>query len=533
MANVSISKPRKRLPVTPGVFLMDDYDASTKKHNHEASPDAALAFSTPSSCSTKSSSITRNLLSRLKEEDYTTLVVCQPICMDHHTGGHQENRRRMAEICGPNGILLKPRFNHLRWAELDQLKSARICDLSRVHSLEYLMHIERVCMGLPQQNSDLNLENHFVAGQSYKEWLKTDATMKYFAESDYPALGKLDHDTALSSESFKSALLAVGAVLHAVDKVVQGDNRNAFVVIRPPGHHAGPYGCVENDAFHEAPDTCSNGFCLLNNVAIAAAYAMSNYSTSYYSAGVSPFAEIRRVAIVDFDIHHGNGTEEIIRNLYPHYHRYPLPASWAPKSFHSYMPWRDSQDAQNVYFASLHLHDDQVPFYPGSGKGPHGQHDLANAENIVNIPLKRLIPHGKSPSDCSTKIRKTFIEQASEEFRLKASSILFPSLLAFNPDLILISAGFDGHVDDYYHFLTEWDYEWITEKLVDIADECCCGRIVSVLEGGYNLQSHNAGKTSNIMLGANFHQAVLDTEMLDYGALARSCAAHVTALSSN
>ncbi|KDO27191.1 hypothetical protein SPRG_07440 [Saprolegnia parasitica CBS 223.65] len=483
-----------------------------KRHNHEKSPDPSALSSTQRAWSTGADAVSRNLLDVLDEEGDTTLIVYQPSCLDHHTGHHQENRQRVAALCGPNGVLNLPRFQHLRWAPLDQLVPARLLDLERVHSREYLHHLQLTCALLPPQDAGLSIQNEFEGHRSYKQWIQTHKAGICHADTICDAATDLDPDMPISRESFMTARYAVGAVLHAVDEVVCGRSRNAFVVVRPPGHHAGPYGCVENDAFHKSPGGCSCGFCLLNNVAIGAAYAMATYGPSYYSKATTSHATVHRVAIIDFDVHHGNGTEEIVRNLRSHDHRYPLPPSWAPKTFRSFMPWRDDDDVGTA-------------FYPGSGRGPHGRNELASCNTIVNIPLTNLGAGGKRGTE---RTRRELTERASSEFQSKATEILLPALRAFAPDLILISSGFDGHVDDYYHCLTEWDYEWITQRLVEIADNCCDGRIVSVLEGGYSLEPPSKGSSSNL---AHRHGRDVDPDLIKFGAMARSCAAHVTALS--
>ncbi|EED93251.1 histone deacetylase 1 HDAC Hda1p [Thalassiosira pseudonana CCMP1335] len=227
---------------------------------------------------------------------------------------------------------------------------------------------------------------------------------------DHPnAIQTLDADTTVSRWSFEAALRAAGSVCEAVDKVMSGDFRNAFCAVRPPGHHAGPRGIVTcpND-----PDG-SHGFCLLNNVAIGAAYARSMYRND----------GIKKVAIIDFDVHHGNGTEDIVRQITP-----------------------------IVFFASTH------------GYGPRDREIPAGADDTYNHGLQRL------------------------ELRDSYRKNVIPALLDFNPDMIFISAGFDAHRKDTMNFgyvgMIEEDYEWLTEQLVKVANTCCNGRVVSVLEGG-------------------------------------------------
>ena len=215
---------------------------------------------------------------------------------------------------------------------------------------------------------------------------------------------RLDSDTSLSPGSGMAALRAAGAVCAAVDAVAAGVALNAFCAGRPPGHHAEP----------ETP----MGFCLFNNVAIGAAHARA-------ACGCE------RVAVVDFDVHHGNGTQAMF--------------------------WDDP----NLFFASTH----QSPLYPGTGtreeRGGHG--------NVVNAPL----PAGAD----------------GMQFRAAMSTFILPALDAFAPEFLLISAGFDAHVDDPLAGLrlVASDFEWITQELLAIAKSHCDGRVVSTLEGGYDL----------------------------------------------
>ncbi|MEC4749934.1 histone deacetylase family protein [Methylomicrobium sp. Wu6] len=229
-----------------------------------------------------------------------------------------------------------------------------------------------------------------------------DRTLRMIPEGSHQYI---DADTYLSHGSANAALRAVGAVCDAVDQVMAGKANNAFCAVRPPGHHAEP-----NRAM---------GFCLFNNVAIAAEYARQQH-------------HIRRVAIVDFDVHHGNGTQ----------------AAFA-------------QQAEVLYISSH-----EMPHYPGTGLPSE-----TGVGNIVNIPL--------------------IAGTEGTEFRHKISTIALPALRKFKPELLLISAGFDAHRDDPLADieLVEDDYRWITEELTGIAAEFCERRIVSALEGGYNLEA--------------------------------------------
>ena len=234
---------------------------------------------------------------------------------------------------------------------------------------------------------------------------------------------------------------------------------------------------------------CSCGFCLLNTVAIGAAYARCMYGRQ--SGPRSNAAMIQKVAIVDIDIHHGNGTEEIVRNLWPRRKTLPLPPSHAPISYETYKPWLDETDKDNVFLASLHLYDDgEGQFYPGGG-GAEESTILPSGAGILNIPLKML----RKRASMSNSQRRQCMSKASEEYRRQVSERLIPRLEKFSPDIIFISAGFDGHCDDFYHWLDESDYHWVTAQLVRVAKACCGGRIVSVLEGGYHVSAKLPAKT--------------------------------------
>ena len=212
---------------------------------------------------------------------------------------------------------------------------------------------------------------------------------------------QLDPDTLMNPHSLAAALHAAGACVHAVDLVLAGKASNAFCAVRPPGHHAERKRAM--------------GFCLFNNVAAGAAHALA-------AGGLT------RVAILDFDVHHGNGTEDIF------------------------------QDNDQVVVCSTYQH----PFYP------YSEPDRA-ADNIVHCPL----PAGSG----------------SDAFREAVGEIWLPALDRFEPQMLLISAGFDGHRLDPLASLrlTEDDYQWVTETLLGWANEHCQGRMVSTLEGGYDL----------------------------------------------
>jgi len=233
-----------------------------------------------------------------------------------------------------------------------------------------------------------------------------------------PASGHvhLDPDTAINSASGEAALRAVGAVCTAVDAVVTGSARNAFCAVRPPGHHA--------------ESSAAMGFCLFNNVAIAAEHARRAHG-------------IERVAMIDFDVHHGNGTQN-------HVFRY-----------------------RDLFYASSH----QWPCYPGTGM----EHETGVFNNICNVPLR--------PGSGSEEFRRGYMEK------------ILPALRNFGPELVLISAGFDAHARDPLAQLRleTADFAWVTRQILDVADKCCSGRVVSTLEGGYDLDALAASAAAHVL----------------------------------
>jgi len=215
---------------------------------------------------------------------------------------------------------------------------------------------------------------------------------------------RIDGDTVMSVGTWEALLRGLGAVTHAVDEVMEGRAQNAFCGIRPPGHHA--------------EQTTAMGFCFFNFVVCAARHAQKKFGA-------------QKVAIVDFDVHHGNGTQAIV--------------------------WDDP----SIMYASTH----QMPLFPGTGARSE-----TGVGNIVNCPMRA--------GDGGDKFREAF------------DDAIIPSLKTFSPDLIVISAGFDAHKRDPLGglWLVEEDYSWMTKRLMDVADEHAGGRVVSVLEGGYDLQ---------------------------------------------
>lgn len=217
-----------------------------------------------------------------------------------------------------------------------------------------------------------------------------------------PSHAQVDPDTSINVHSWDAILAAAGAAIDATDAVMAGEIANAFCAVRPPGHHA-----TRNQAM---------GFCFVNNVAVAAKYALERHG-------------LKRVAIVDFDVHHGNGTEDIVAG------------------------------DDRILMCSFYQH----PFYPAW--------DHANAPNLVNLPVPAYT--------------------RGMDIRELVDMMWLPRLEAHKPQMIFISAGFDGHREDDMGQLglVESDYVWITERLVDVARRHAKGRMVSCLEGGYDLSS--------------------------------------------
>ena len=236
-----------------------------------------------------------------------------------------------------------------------------------------------------------------------------------------PASGRqrIDPDTVIGPRSIDAALRAAGGVIAAVDLVIAGEAENAFCAVRPPGHHA------ERDK--------SMGFCLFNNVAVGASHALARHGMS-------------RVAILDFDVHHGNGTEDIF------------------------------QHDERVLFCSTFQH----PFYPFTPL-------LPDAPNRVSVPL-----------DATAR---------SDEFRAAVTERWLPALASFAPEMVFVSAGFDAHVADdmSYVSLVDDDFRWVSERIVEVAAATASGRIVSVLEGGYELHSLARCVEAHLRVLADLH----------------------------
>ena len=298
----------------------------------------------------------------------TTAIIHHPVFREHDTGpGHPETPSRYQVVMNAlkgDGEL---------WSTLVEVQAREAArgDIQAAHSPQLYKHVERVV-----------------------------------AEG----IGYLDADTVVSMRSFDAARHAAGAPCQAIDLIMKGEVSNAFVPVRPPGHHA-----TEERAM---------GFCLFNNVAVAARYAQQHYP------------EIERVAIVDWDVHHGNGTQGIF------------------------------YDDPSVYFFSSH----QYPWYPGTGS--RGEKGMGRGLGYtLNLPLRAATP---------AEQQKRAFEAALEEMAA-----------SFSPDLIIISAGFDSHLGDPLGqlLLKDEDFVAMTRALKQWAASSCKGRLVSCLEGGYNLET--------------------------------------------
>ncbi len=305
----------------------------------------------------------------------STLLVSHPACLNHLTPpGHPERPDRLRAV---EEALADERFQILA---REQAPMAPQEIVALVHPMEYIEAIRNA------------------------------------SPSEGEGMVRLDADTSMSSGSFEAALRGAGGAMLAVDDVMNQKAVNAFVAVRPPGHHA--------------EVARPMGFCLFNNAAIAARYAQDRY-------------DVERAAIVDFDVHHGNGSQDIF---------------WADKS---------------VLYCSTH----EMPLYPGTGAiGERGEHNT-----IVNAPLRA--------------------GDGGDQFREAFETAILPRLREFKPDILVISAGFDAHTRDPLANLNllEADYTWVTKKLMDIANDSAQGRIVSLLEGGYDLQGLSRSVAAHVI----------------------------------
>ena len=291
--------------------------------------------------------------------------------------------------------------------------------------------LHEVAAGHPENPSRLKILEALFADDTFKELERRDAPLgtvdqialmhseQYIEEIvkvvPVDELVYLDADTSLSHGSIEAAMRGCGSVCAAIDALMTDNAKNAFCAVRPPGHHA------ETEK--------AMGFCLFNNAAIGAAHALEKF-------------KVDRVAVVDFDVHHGNGTQEMF---------------WSQP---------------NLLYASTH----QMPLFPGTG----AVSEIGEHNNIINAPLSA--------------------GSGSSEFRTAFNEIIFPGLRKFSPDLLIVSAGFDAHADDPLASLNlyEDDFSWITLELLSIAEKYSDGRLVSILEGGYNLEALSSSASVHV-----------------------------------
>ncbi|MFH1562550.1 MAG: histone deacetylase [Nitrospirota bacterium] len=291
-------------------------------------------------------------------------LVYHPTYLLHETRGHAENKLRLLSI--------------LKYLEQSKIKNnlfyippryATVEEIGLIHPLTYIKMIERAC-------------------QTNKR--------------------SIDPDTQICPKSYEVALLAAGGVISAIDAVMEGKVKQAFALVRPPGHHAEP--------------NKGMGFCIFNNIAIGTKYAQNKYG-------------LEKILIIDFDVHHGNGTQLVF------------------------------YDDPSVLYCSIH----QYPFYPGTGtqleKGEGKGERLT-----INVPLPA--------------------KTGDIEYIAAFKNYILPPALEFNPELVLVSAGFDGHKDDPIGGmkLTNEGYKNIAKMICEIANQSCEGKVVSCLEGGYNIE---------------------------------------------
>ena len=424
-----------------------------------------------------------------------------------------ENSDRLAcLIDNENGIILNDRVFHYKGFNLDNefkskgtgqgsgcenilfFKSERkstLNDILKCHDIGYIEKLKNLCEKIKTEN------NYKHKHENKNKNIKNDNSINYnlncintnpaFQNSihnneHYFNYQNLDNDTFINEYSYENIYNTTGCVFDAIDLVMKGTAKNAFALIRPPGHHAGFYGPVEN------PIVTSIGFCIVNNVAIGAAYAKYKYKN-----------DISKIAIVDFDVHHGNGTEEIIQMLKGKTftdttvsEKNVMFMTKAKKRLN----WLDFDDAKNILFISTHAYNEDNPkiFYPYTGSvetNTHKESDLYPG-GILNVPFG---VKNNNP----------------KEYKNILKAKIIPRLYKFKPDLIFISAGFDGHENEIINQgrmqLTEFDFAYITQQIQFVANKFCKGRVVSVLEGGYNVST---GIVSSFAQSAFVHTRFLN-----------------------
>ena len=369
-------------------------------------------------------------------------------------------------------------------------RKSTLNDILKCHDFEYIQSLKEICnnnLNKKKENSPKrekkeksiknNINNYDPSNPLFKSILNNNISLNF---------KKLDTDTYINEYSYENIYNTTGCVLEAIDLIMNNTVKNALVLIRPPGHHSGFSGQVENKKL-----TSSSGFCIVNNVAIGAAYAKNKYRD-----------EIKKIAIFDFDVHHGNGTEEIIQML--NYKSFLKTVKYdniysIHTKYTKQINWYESEDAKNILFISTHIYDEENPnlFYPYSGgieNNTSKTNDLYPG-GIYNIPFG---------------LKKNL----SYEYRNIMRTKVIPRLYKFKPDIIFLSAGFDGHeneiINQHYMYLNEIDYEFITQHIQFVANKFCKGRVVSILEGGYNI---SAGLVSSFAQSVFTHARFLNLSL--------------------
>ena len=373
-------------------------------------------------------------------------------------------------------------------------------DILKCHDINYIQKLKEICHTKSNNSSQKKQENH--QNQPHEKGINvpkilnnlesTNPIYKNISSINYQShFRKLDIDTYVNEYSFENIFNTSGCVLDAIDYIFNDKIKNALVLIRPPGHNAGYFGPVENG------NIISTGFCLVNNIAIGAAYAKYKYRN-----------EINKIAIFDFDLHHGNGTEEIVQMLnskiFEKKFCYDKLCELKTRNFKQ-INWVDFDDAKNVLYISTHIYEKENEkennFYPFSG-GVESNTDKKSPiypGGIYNIPL------------IITKDKKNFTR---EEYRNIIKTKVIPRLYEFKPDLIFLSAGFDCHeneiINQNYINLNEFDFSFITQQMQFVANKFCKGRLISILEGGYN---NNAGVISPFIQSVFTHARFLNLSL--------------------
>ena len=445
-----------------------------------------------------------------KNDKFKTAIVYNRNCINHiklpdnNPIKHYKQRNKFFEnsdrllclINKDNGIMLNEKIfnynneltNHNehndvfigeKYLILESERKSCLNDILKCHDIKYIKALkyksDNILKKKNKKNSevekfwdDVDLEliekNYFLYNNKETDTDNTENNVENNVENKKMyKTKKIDMDTFINQYSYENIFYTTGCVFDAIDLVVRDHlANNAFVLIRPPGHHSGYYGPVENEF------GTSNGFCLVNNVAIGAAYTKYKYNE-----------EIKKIAIVDIDVHHGNGTEEIVEML--NYKNFSKPFNYekicgVKVTEKQNINWLDFDDAKNVLFISTHIYDKNKPdkFYPYSGSDENNTRKDSDIYpgGIYNIPFE-------------------YKENYPYEYRNVLRSKIIPRLYKFKPDIIFISAGFDGHklekINENQMLLQENDYGYIALQLQLVANKFCKGRLISVLEGGYNI----------------------------------------------